>query len=256
MRLSAQGAAAPEAAPDVRRPASHDECLDEIAVWGDARLLGVPSEVPMPDPTARMSGSIEDALLAHLVAERPDPRVAGRGTYARVDTPEGSDPRGPVLRPRRVWVLSHSESLGVRPLTTAGDRHPSRWSSPTPPSTRPCPRSPACSSTTRGQWRLRNLTSRPAHRTHVRAAGFVLDLGAGPGVAIRHRMTFASVIGRSVDADDRPVVSEHRFLLLRPGGRTPAPPSPVAPAAQRRPSTQTLTKGLAASAGWTRSAPG
>jgi serine/threonine protein kinase len=27
-------------------------CLDEIAVWGDARLLGVPSEVPTPDPNA------------------------------------------------------------------------------------------------------------------------------------------------------------------------------------------------------------
>ena len=28
------------------------QCLDEIAVWGDARLLGVPSEVPTPDPNA------------------------------------------------------------------------------------------------------------------------------------------------------------------------------------------------------------
>jgi serine/threonine protein kinase len=27
-------------------------CMDEIAVWGDARLLGVPSEVPTPDPNA------------------------------------------------------------------------------------------------------------------------------------------------------------------------------------------------------------
>ena len=189
-----------------------------------------------------MSGSIEDALLAHLVGERPDPRALVV-TYSRVDTPESSDPRGPVLRPR----------AGVGPVSTpspsaSAARH-GRRPSPQPlvePDATVDATMPAVAGLLEydaGQWRLRNLTSRPAHRTHLRAAGFVLDLGAGPGVAIRHRMTFASVIGRSVDADDRPVVSEHRFLLLRPGGRTPAPPSPVAPASASA-STKTLTKGL------------
>jgi hypothetical protein len=187
-----------------------------------------------------MSGSIEDALLAHLAGERPDPRALVV-TYSRVDTPETSDPRGPVLDPERVWVLSHQESL-------AFGRSP-RQATLTQPLVEPdatvdatMPAVAGLLEYDAGQWRLRNLTSRSAHRTHLRAAGFVLDLGAGPGVAIRHRMTFASVVGRSVDAEDRPVVSDHRFLLLRPGGRTPAPPTPVAPAASA--STKTLTKGL------------
>jgi hypothetical protein len=190
-----------------------------------------------------MSGTIEDALLAHLTGERPDPRALVV-TYSRVDTPESSDPRGPVLHPERVWVLSHHESL-------AFGRSP-RQATLTQPLVEPdatvdatMPAVAGLLEYDAGQWRLRNLTSRSAHRTHLRAAGFVLDLGAGPGVAIRHRMTFASVVGRSVDTDDRPVVSEHRFLLLRPGGRTPAPPSPVAlAAASASASTKTLTKGL------------
>ena len=141
-----------------------------------------------------------------------------------------------------MWVLSHQESL-------AFGRSP-RQATVTQPLVEPdatvdatMPAVAGLVEYDAGQWRLRNLTSRSAHRTHLRAAGFVLDLGAGPGVAIRHRLTFASVMGRSVDADDRPVVSEHRFLLLRPAGRTPAPPSPVALAAASA-STKTLTKGL------------
>jgi hypothetical protein len=187
-----------------------------------------------------MNGSVEDALLAHLAPERPDPRALVV-TYSRVDAPESTDPRVPVLRPERVWVLSHHDSL-------AFGRSP-RQATLTQPLVEPdatvdatMPAVAGLLEYDAGQWRLRNLTSRSAHRTHLRAAGFVLDLGAGPGVAIRHRMTFASVVGRSLDADDRPVVSEHRFLLLRPGGRTPAPPSPVALAASS--STKTLTKGL------------
>ena len=150
-------------------------------------------------------------------------------TYARVDTPESSDPRGAgaatpsgcgscPTRSRSAFGRSPRQATVTQPLV-----EPDATVDATMPAVAGLVEYDA------GQWRLRNLTSRPAHRTHLRAAGFVLDLGAGPGVAIRHRMTFASVIGRSVDADDRPVVSEHRFLLLRAGGRTPAPPSPVAP---------------------------
>jgi hypothetical protein len=189
-----------------------------------------------------MNGSIEDALLAHLVGGRPDPRALVV-TYTRVDAPESSDPRGPVLNPDQVWVLSHRDSLAFGRSPRQGTvTHPLVEPDATVDAT--VPAVAGLVEYDAGQWRLRNLTSRPAHRTHVRAAGFVLDLGAGPGVAIRHRMTFASVVGRSVGPDDRPVVSEHRFLLLRPGGRTPAPPSPRAdPAAPG--STKTLTTGLA-----------
>ena len=189
-----------------------------------------------------MSTSIEDALLAHLVHARPDPRALVV-TYTRVDTPESSDPRGPVLDPEHVWVLSHLESL-------AFGRSP-RQATHTQPLVEPdatvdatVPAVAGLVEYDAGQWRLRNLTSRPAHRTYVRAAGFVLDLGAGPGMAIRHRMTFASVTGRSIGTDDRPVVSEHRFTLLRPGGRTPAPPSPLGQAAASG-STQTIGLGVA-----------
>ncbi len=193
-----------------------------------------------------MSPSIEEALLAHLVGAHLDPRALDPRalvvTYARVDTPEGSDPRGPVLRPEQVWLLSPQESLAFGRSPRQATHHrplvePDATVDATVPAVAGLVEYDA------GQWRLRNLTSRPAHRTHVRAAGFVLDLGAGPGVAIRHRMTFASVVGRSVGADERPVVSEHRFMLLRAGGRTPAPPAPLAHAAASA-STKTLTTGL------------
>lgn len=189
-----------------------------------------------------MSGSIEDALLEHLVGAPPDLRALVV-TYARIDTPEISDPRGPVLDPERVWVLLQRDSL-------AFGRSP-RQASHTQPLVEPdatvdatMPAVAGLVDYDAGQWRLRNLTSRPTHRTRVRAAGFVLDLGAGPGVAIRHRMTFVSVTGRSVGADDQPVVSEHRFMLLRPGGQAPAPPNRMLHVAGSE-STTTLTTGLA-----------
>ena len=51
LRVSAQGALRLKLRLTYVGPRPH-ECLDEIAVWGDARLLGVPSEVPTPDPNA------------------------------------------------------------------------------------------------------------------------------------------------------------------------------------------------------------
>jgi serine/threonine-protein kinase len=51
VRVSAQGALRLKLRLTYVGPRPH-HCLDEIAVWGDARLLGVPSEVPTPDPNA------------------------------------------------------------------------------------------------------------------------------------------------------------------------------------------------------------
>ncbi len=51
VRVSAQGALRLKLRLTYVGPRPH-QCMDEIAVWGDARVLGVPSEVPTPDPNA------------------------------------------------------------------------------------------------------------------------------------------------------------------------------------------------------------
>ena len=99
-----------------------------MSAWRDRRVgRRAPARRPLGGaharPERRMSGSIEDALLAHLVAERPDPRALVVHLQPGGHAGEQRPPR-PGAAPRAGVGPLHPGVARLRPLTAAGDRHP------------------------------------------------------------------------------------------------------------------------------------
>ena len=70
MHLNAQNVLRLTAAGDVRRAPRTSRCFEDTAVWGDARLLAVPSEVRHARPDAQVS-----TLHRGRAAGAPGPRT-------------------------------------------------------------------------------------------------------------------------------------------------------------------------------------